>query len=93
MKFIGILTFLAGYALVYASLAAKGVFATQPWAGLFMDAYIPEDQILGGSPVDTNNPQGTFGPAPGQKGGGPKNVPRNRTPYNSGPFTKAELGG
>lgn len=39
MKFIGILFVFFGYVLVYASAAAGGKFATEPWAGLFADAY------------------------------------------------------
>lgn len=29
----------AGYTLVYAAVAKQGAFATDPWAGLFADAY------------------------------------------------------
>lgn len=39
MKFLGILFVFFGYMLVYASTAAGGKFATEPWAGLFADAY------------------------------------------------------
>lgn len=39
MKFLGILFVFFGYMLVYASVAAGGKFATEPWAGLFSDAY------------------------------------------------------
>lgn len=39
MKFLGILFVFFGYMLVYASAAAGGKFATEPWAGLFADAY------------------------------------------------------
>lgn len=39
MKFLGTLLVFAGYVFVYASVAAGGKFATEPWAGLFADAY------------------------------------------------------
>lgn len=39
MKFLGILLVFAGYVFVYASVAAGGKFATEPWASLFADAY------------------------------------------------------
>lgn len=39
MRFLGTLLVFAGYVFVYASVAAGGKFATEPWAGLFADAY------------------------------------------------------
>lgn len=39
MKFLGILFVFFGYVFVYASVAAGGKFATEPWASLFADAY------------------------------------------------------
>jgi hypothetical protein len=39
MKFVGILFVFFGYTLVYASVAAGGKYATEPWAGMFADAY------------------------------------------------------
>lgn len=39
MKFLGILFVFFGYVFVYASVAAGGRFATEPWAALFADAY------------------------------------------------------
>ena len=39
MRFLGTVLLLAGYVLVYASVAADGRFATDPWKGLFADAY------------------------------------------------------
>lgn len=39
MKFLSILLLLAGYLLVYAAVAKNGRFATEPWEGLFHDAY------------------------------------------------------
>lgn len=39
MKFLGILFVFFGYMFVYASVAKGGKFATEPWAGLFADAY------------------------------------------------------
>lgn len=39
MQFIGILLVFGGYTLVYAATAHGGRFATEPWAGLYADAY------------------------------------------------------
>jgi len=39
VKFLGIFLLFSGYALVYASVAAGGKYATEPWLGLFVDAY------------------------------------------------------
>lgn len=70
MKFLSKLLLLAGYTLVYASVANHGKFATEPWAGLFGDAYATpstQTQKSGGSNSETsgkstggtvsNNPQ------------------------------------
>jgi hypothetical protein len=46
VKLLGILFVFFGYMLVYASVAAGGKFATEPWAGLFADAYT-------GAPIPT----------------------------------------
>ena len=47
MRFLGIGLILGGYTLVYAAVANRGKFATEPWAGLFMDAYeTPEQQAV-----------------------------------------------
>ena len=40
MQFVGILLVFGGYMLVYAAVARGGKFATEPWAGLYSDAYI-----------------------------------------------------
>lgn len=39
MRFLSILLFFGGYTLVYAAVANRGLFATEPWLGLFTDAY------------------------------------------------------
>lgn len=39
MEFVGILLTFGGYILVYAAVAHGGEFATEPWAGLYADAY------------------------------------------------------
>lgn len=39
MKALAIILTFAGYTLVYAATAKQGRFATEPWAGLFGDAY------------------------------------------------------
>lgn len=39
MKFLSTLLLLGGYLLVYAAIAKSGRFATEPWEGLFQDAY------------------------------------------------------
>jgi hypothetical protein len=39
MKFLSSLLIFGGYVLVYAATANQGEFATEPWAGLFADAY------------------------------------------------------
>jgi hypothetical protein len=40
VKLLGILFVFLGYVFVYASTAAGGKFATEPWAALFADAYM-----------------------------------------------------
>lgn len=40
MKFLSTLLLLGGYLLIYAAVAKSGRFATQPWEGLFQDAYM-----------------------------------------------------
>lgn len=42
MRLVSTLLVFAGYTFVYASVAAGGRFATEPWAGLFADAYTPD---------------------------------------------------
>lgn len=44
MTFLGIFLVWLGYVLFYAGIANHGRFATQPWAGVFADAY---DSSLG----------------------------------------------
>lgn len=39
MKLVSILLMFGGYVLVYAAVANHGTFASNPWAGLFADAY------------------------------------------------------
>lgn len=39
MKALAIILMFSGYTLIYASVANQGRFATDPWAGLFADAY------------------------------------------------------
>ena len=39
MKAFAILLTFMGYTLVYAAIAKQGRFATDPWTGLFADAY------------------------------------------------------
>lgn len=52
MKFLGILFVFFGYVFVYASVAAGGRFATEPWAALFADAYTDAaGSVLGGSAI------------------------------------------
>lgn len=40
MKALSALLIFGGYMLVYAATASQGKFATEPWAGLFADAYM-----------------------------------------------------
>lgn len=40
MKFLAIILTFGGYTLIYAAVAKQGRFATEPWAGLFADAYV-----------------------------------------------------
>lgn len=42
MKFFSTLLWFGGYILVYAAVAKGGRFATEPWEGLFNDAYTGE---------------------------------------------------
>jgi hypothetical protein len=53
MKFLGTLFVFAGYVFLYASVASGGKFATEPWAGLFADAYT-------GAQIPTGNTSGTI---------------------------------
>lgn len=39
MRLVSTLLVFAGYTLIYAAVAAGGKFATEPWAGLYADAY------------------------------------------------------
>lgn len=39
MQAVGVILLFGGYLLVYAAVAAGGRFATEPWAGLYADAY------------------------------------------------------
>jgi hypothetical protein len=39
MKSLAMLLIFAGYTFVYAATAKQGKFATEPWAGIFADAY------------------------------------------------------
>jgi hypothetical protein len=39
VQFVGIILLFGGYMLVYAATARGGKFATEPWAGLYADAY------------------------------------------------------
>lgn len=56
MKFLGTLFVFAGYVFLYASTAAGGKFATEPWAGLFADAYTGA-QISGNTSGTITNQQ------------------------------------
>ena len=54
MRFLSTLLMFGGYMLVYAAVAAGGKFATEPWAGLFADAYTEStDPTVTTSPGDT----------------------------------------
>jgi hypothetical protein len=53
VKILGILFVFFGYVFVYASVAAGGRFATEPWAALFADAYTDAaGSTLGGNVID-----------------------------------------
>jgi hypothetical protein len=39
MKSLAMILTFAGYTLIYAAVANQGIFATEPWNGLFADAY------------------------------------------------------
>jgi|SRR5215472_5452393 len=39
VRFVNTLLLFGGYLLVYASVANHGKFATEPWNGIFTDAY------------------------------------------------------
>lgn len=41
MRFLGTLVMFVGYTLIYAAVANRGKFATEPWLGLMGDAYLP----------------------------------------------------
>lgn len=56
MKFLGTLFVFFGYVFVYASTAAGGKFATEPWAGLFADAYTGTASAAAQAQVATQGP-------------------------------------
>jgi hypothetical protein len=73
MRFLSILTFFAGYALLYASVANHGKFALHPWNGLFTDAYSdPTAASKAPDTTDTTPSQSSSTASPGviQRGGG-----------------------
>jgi hypothetical protein len=39
MQIVGLLLMFGGYVLVYAGMANHGEFVSNPWAGIFSDAY------------------------------------------------------
>lgn len=51
MKPLPIVLIFSGYILVYAAVAAGGKFATEPWAGLFYDAYTEEQSSTVQTPL------------------------------------------
>lgn len=73
MKFITTLLLFAGYTLVYAAVAKGGAFATEPWKGLFADAY-----STGGSSSSGGGSGG--GKSGGGDGSGPIPDPLNIPP-------------
>jgi hypothetical protein len=46
VNFVGTLLVFGGYVLVYAAVARGGRFATEPWAGLYEDAYTGDQTSL-----------------------------------------------
>lgn len=76
MRFLSTLLMFAGYTLVYAAVAAGGKFATEPWAGLFADAYTESLD-----PSQKQQPGAPPGPAGGLL---PRQGRRNRQPGTSG---------
>jgi hypothetical protein len=72
VQFVGVLLVFGGYTLVYAAVARGGRFATEPWAGLFADAYDPSFGQAVGSVISTAGQQvGGAIAGVGQKVGGP----------------------
>lgn len=67
MKFLSVLLLLGGYLLVYAAIAKNGRFATEPWEGLFHDAYV-------GNP-DSSNKNQNIPAVPGKATAGRIRVP------------------
>lgn len=62
MKSLAMLLIFGGYTLIYAAVANQGEFATEPWAGLFADAYTGAGSTSTGSNlqvVPSDNTQGT----------------------------------
>lgn len=62
MRLVGTLLLFGGYVLVYASVANGGKFATEPWAGLFTDAYDVQPNLsatpgAGGTPGVSGSPK------------------------------------
>ena len=74
MRFLGVYLLLGGYVLVYAAVAGGGKFATDPWAGLFTDAY--KKAPVGGIPTP---------PPTGRRRGMPFVVPPGFAPLQPQP--------
>lgn len=75
MKFLSTLLLFSGYLLIYAAVAKGGRFATEPWEGVFHDAYTGE----GASPSPGGGQGGgsSSGGHPGPRlGGKPQPFPR-----------------
>lgn len=84
MRFLGTLLLLGGYTLVYAAVADAGKFATDPWAGLFADAYSRHHK---GQQQQGTGPTGHGGNTSGQTGGSSR--PRTPAPGSTSALNNA----
>lgn len=73
MLTVGNLLIFAGYTLIYAACANRGIMATDPWLGLFTDAYSYQ-------PGDATSVPSSPGPSPSQ---------RRRQDRRAGPLSKS----
>lgn len=68
MTLVGMILMWLGYVLLYAGIANHGRFATQPWAGVYADAY--DSGIGTGGLNDIPGIEGDSAPQGRRRGGG-----------------------
>lgn len=69
MKLLSLFLMFSGYTLIYAGIANQGTFATNPWMGLFADAYPVDSSTSSGGGI------GGWGPVIPGSGSAPNSSP------------------